>query len=346
MKRHALLSLAAAGLLVLAGCKPSDSGSGPASNTGGTPEKKARIAFVSNGVASFWVIAQAGVEKAAADLGVETQVIMPQGPANQKRVLEDLVSQRIDGIAVSPIDPANQTELLNMVAGRTKLITQDSDAPDSDRILYLGMNNYQAGRMCGQLVKEALPNGGKIMIFVGRTEQDNARLRRQGLIDELLNRSEDSTRNDPVNQVIEGNGFTILGTMTDNFDFPKAKANAEDALSKHPDLAGMVGLFAYNIPLMLEATEQAGKLGKVQVIAFDEADETLAGIQKGHVHGTVVQNPYEYGYQSVAVLKRIIEGDNSVVPADKFIDVPARIIRKADVDEFWADLKAKTATDE
>lgn len=337
MKRHAFLSFAAAGLLALVGCKPSEStpessSSGGASDT--TANKKARVAFVSNGVASFWVIAQAGVEKAAADLGVDAQVIMPQGAANQKRVLEDLVSQRIDGIAVSPIDPANQTELLNQIGERTKLITQDSDAPDSNRLLYLGMDNYQAGRMCGQLVKEALPNGGKIMIFVGRTEQDNARLRRQGLIDEMLNRSADSSRSDPVNQVIEGNGFTILGTMTDNFDFPKAKANVEDAHARFPDLAGIVGLFAYNVPLMIEATEQAGKLGKVKIIAFDEADETLAGIRAGHVHGTVVQNPYEYGYQSVAVLKRIIEGDATVIPESRFIDVPARTIRKANVEAF------------
>lgn len=331
-------------LVSITGCKPSETKTdAPGSSLPQTAgEKRHKVAFVSNGVASFWVIAEAGVNKAAADLGVDAKVYMPQGAANQKRVLEDLVSQGVEGIAVSPIDPANQTELINEVASRTTLITQDSDAPDSDRVLYIGMDNYQAGRMCGKLVKEAMPSGGRLMIFVGRTEQDNARLRRQGLIDELLNRSEDNTRNDPVNEVITGNGFTILGTMTDNFDFPKAKANAEDALSKHPDLDGMVGLFAYNIPLMLEAVEQAGKLGKVQVIAFDEADETLAGIQKGYVHGTVVQNPYEYGYQSVKVLKDILDGKADAVPAGQFVDVSARIIRKDNVDAFWADLKAKT----
>ena len=99
--------------------------------------------------------------------------------------------------------------------------------------------------------------------------------------------------------------------------------------------------FAYNPPLMLEALQQAGKLGKVKVIAFDEADATLAGIQKGTVHGTVVQNPYMYGYKSVEVLNEILKGNKSVVPASKFIDIPARQIRKDNVDEFWADLKAK-----
>ena len=69
-----------------------------------------------------------------------------------------------------------------------------SDVPSSRRLCFVGIDNYVAGRMCGDLVKRALPDGGKIMIFVGRTEQDNARLRRQGLIDAVLGRSVDPER--------------------------------------------------------------------------------------------------------------------------------------------------------
>src|SRR5690606_15498881 len=108
-----------------------------------------------------------------------------------------------------------------------------------------GMSNYEAGRMAAQLMKEALPNGGKVMVFVGRLEQDNARLRRQGFIDELVGREPDEKRFDPPAAQPSGNGFTVLGTLTDQFDRAKAKANVEDTLSKHPDLAGAVGLFAY-----------------------------------------------------------------------------------------------------
>jgi ribose transport system substrate-binding protein len=231
--------------------------------------------------------------------------------------------------------------LLNTAARRAKVLTHDSDAPNSDRLVYIGMDNYKAGRMCGDLVREAMPKGGTVMIFIGRMEQDNAKRRRQGTIDAILGRPENPSNFDPADKVLEGGGFKILGTLTDQFDQAKGKANAEDTLAKYPDIGGMVGLFAYNPPLMLEALQQAGKLGKVKVIAFDEADATLAGIQKGTVHGTVVQNPYMYGYKSVEVLNEILKGNKSVVPASKFIDIPARQIRKDNVDEFWADLKAK-----
>ena len=168
-------------------------------------EGKPSFAFVSNGVASFWTIAGVGVHKAGADLGVNTEVLMPaEGIPDQKRMIEDLVTKGIDGIAVSPIDPANQTELLNQAADKTTLITHDSDAPNSKRQVYIGMSNYDAGRLCGKLVKEALPKGGKIMIFIGRLEQDNAKLRRQGVIDEILGRDHNPSRYDEPGKELRG----------------------------------------------------------------------------------------------------------------------------------------------
>ena len=339
----ASLSLA---LLALSGCdKPSNTPApdgGAAKGGDAKPGKKLKIAFVSNGVASFWTIAAAGVKTAGEKLGVDAQTLMPvEGISDQKRMIEDLLTKGVDGIAVSPIDPANQTELLNQAAKRAKLITHDSDAPNADRLVYIGMDNYKAGRLCGDLVREAMPNGGTIMIFIGRLEQDNAKRRRQGMIDSVLGRKENPANYDPPGEVLKANGYTILGTLTDQFDRAKGKANAEDTLAKYPNINCMVGLFAYNPPLMLEALSQAGKIGKVKVIAFDEDDATLEGIKKGTVHGTVVQNPYMYGYKSVEVLNEILKGNVSVVPASKFIDIPARQIRKDNVDEFWTDLKAK-----
>ncbi|NNE92609.1 MAG: sugar-binding protein, partial [Verrucomicrobiales bacterium] len=302
-----------------------------------------RVAFVTNGVADFWTIAEAGANKAATDAGVELDVVMPAGGSTeQKQKIEDLMTRGVHGIAVSPIDPVNQTGLLNQAAAMTNVVTHDSDAPDSNRLAYIGMDNYTAGRMCGKLVKEAIPDGGSVMLLIGRMEQDNSKRRRQGVIDELMDRPEDPTNFDKPGSKIEGEKYVILDTLTDNFDRVKAKANAEDTLSRYPDVSCMVGLFAYNPPLILQALESGGKLGQVKVVGFDEDTETLAGIQSGTVHGTVVQNPYMYGHESVRMLAALAKGDESVIPEGRFMDIPARQIRKDNVDEFWADLKKKT----
>ena len=96
----------------------------------------------------------------------------------------------------------------------------------------------------------------------------------------------------------------------------------------------MVGLWSYNGPAILNAVKDANKIGKVKIVCFDEEDETLAGVKEGSIFATVVQQPFEFGYQSVKLMAQIIKGDKSAIPANKQINVPTLIIKKDSVDEF------------
>jgi ribose transport system substrate-binding protein len=106
-------------------------------------------------------------------------------------------------------------------------------------------------------------------------------------------------------------------------------------------MGGMVGLFEYNPPLIIEALERVGKIGKVKIMGFDENSLTLEGIKNGTVVATVVQNPYQYGYQSVKVLNGLHNGDKSVIPKSKFFDIPARVIDKSNVDAFAKEISER-----
>ena len=315
-------------------------------------EEKQKIAFVTNQIASFWNIAEVGCQDAAEDFNVEVDVRFPNEATatKQKQIVEDLLSSGIDGLAISPIDAVNQREMINRWAAKLPLITHDSDAPDSDRLLYIGVDNYAAGRTVGKLIKDAFPNGGKVILTIGRLEQDNAKKRQQGVIDELMDRKNEFEWRGEVEEVV-GDKFTVLTTLVDQGATQVAKQKAEDALNTYPDVDVIVGLFAYNPPAILQALRQANKINKVKVAGFDEDDATLQGIKDGTVIGTVVQNPYEYGYQSVRVLNELLKGNKDVIPESKYIDVPARAVTKdgrkvgdensEQVDEFWADLKEK-----
>src|SRR5712671_806594 len=311
--------------------------------TGSKPEAQPSFAFVTNGVADFWEHARAGANAAADELHVHVDVITPSSITDQTRKIEDLLTRGTDGIAISPIDPENQVEAINKAAAQTNLITHDSDAPQSNRLMYIGMDNYQAGLMCGKTLREAMPDGGKIVIFIGRLDQDNSKRRRQGVIDAFLGIEPDPKHNNPSGQelVSADKKYTILGTMTDQFDFAKAKANVEDAVTRYPDVNGMIGLFEYNPPLIIEALERVGKIGKVKIMGFDENSRTLEGIKNGTVVATVVQNPYQYGYQSVKVLNALHKGDKSIIPESKFIDIPARVIDKSNVDAFQKEISER-----
>ncbi len=339
----------AVSLSLLAACSgdPAPGTAGAAADPAAAGRPK--LAFVTNCVAEFWTIATFGVEAAEQEHGIDAVVQMPpNGTAEeQKRILEDLMSKGVQGIAVSPKDPQNMTALLDRVAARTLLITHDSDAPDSKRLCYVGMDNYDAGRLCGKLVAEAMPQGGAVVLLVGTLDQDNARRRRQGIVDELLGRSRDPSRFDAQDAVLKGDQYEIRATFTDQFERQKGKSIAQDALARWSDVGCMVGLFEYEPPLILEAVKSAGRLGKVAMVAFDENEATLQGIVDGHVHGTVVQNPYEYGRASMALLAALVREPDpakrgALLPKDGFLDIPARQIRKADVRAFWDDLRKKT----
>lgn len=146
-----------------------------------------RVAFITNSTDPFWQLAEAGCHRASEQFGCEVDVQMPSSGTieQQKRFLESNAAGDFDGVAISPIDPENQVGMINEAAESMHVICQDSDAPASKRQFYLGTSNYMAGRAAGQLIKEAVPGGGKVMLFVGKMEVLNAQERSQGIIDEL-----------------------------------------------------------------------------------------------------------------------------------------------------------------
>jgi len=313
-------ALAVASLIGIACQQPASNSTSNGSSNGTTAAKDLKLAFVTNNASDYWTIARKGVEKAdgeLADVSVEFKLPGEGTAAEQKRIIDDLISTGVNGMAISPVDPDNQTQLINDTAKKALVITQDSDAPKSERALYIGTDNVAAGRQAGELIKEALPEGGKIMVFVGKSDARNAAERLQGIKEALV-----------------GSKVEILDVRTDDTDRARAKSNAADTLVKHPDVAALVGLWSYNGPAILNAVKEAGKAGQVKIVCFDEEDETLAGVKDGAIFATVVQQPYEFGYQSVKIMAQILKGDKSVIPASKQINVPTLVVKKEDVEAF------------
>src|SRR5687767_11103869 len=278
-----------------------------------------RLAFITNNAADFWTIARKGTEKADAGLAdVEVEFRLGDGTAAaQKRILDDLLAKGVDGIAISPVDPANQTAMLNDAATQALVFTHDSDAPESKRECYVGTDNVAAGRQAGALIKEALPQGGKIALFVGKLDARNAQERLQG-----------------IKESIAGSAVQIIDVRTDDTDSVRAKANVSEMLVSHPDVAALVGLWSYNGPAILNAVRDAGRIGQVKIIAFDEEDETLAGVKDGSIYATVVQQPFEFGYQAIRLMRDYLRGEKSAIPAGKQVFIPTLVVKKDTVEEF------------
>ena len=313
MKKLLLASAVAAALLGLAGTSQS--------------QGKKTLAFVVNGASDFWKAAEAGVKKAQGELPNYTLVFKypeQSSAAIQTRMMDDLVAAGVAGIMVSAVDPKTMGDALNRVGGQVALFTTDSDAPNSKRIVYIGSSNVDAGKQAGQLMLKAMPNGGKCMGFVGLPGADNARERIDG-----------------VKETIKGSKIELVDVRADDIDQTRAKRNVEDTITARPEINCMVGFYSYNTPRIYEALKEAGKLGKVTIIGFDEDAITLGGVKEGTIVGTVVQQPYEWGYQGMKDMAKYLEGDKSFIPANHLIIIPTQIIDKGNVDAFWTELKAR-----
>jgi ribose transport system substrate-binding protein len=296
--------------MFISSCSKKEAGSGG----------KTKLAFITNNTANFWVFAKRGSEKAAGeipDIEVDFKLASDPTPAEQRRIVDDLLARGVKGIAISPVDPLNQRPYIDELASKITVVTCDSDIPGSRRKCYIGTDNVAAGRQAGEMIKEVLPQGGKIMLFVGKQDTQNAKERIQG-----------------IREAIAGTKIQVIDIRTDNVDQVRAKSNVADALVAHPDLACCVGLWNYNGPAILNAVTDAGKLGKVKIVCFDENEETLTGVRDGYIYGTVVQQPFEFGYRSMKVLANILKGKDAGIPADGMLIVPTIIIKKDAVEPF------------
>jgi ribose transport system substrate-binding protein len=166
-----------------------------------------------------------------------------------------------------------------------------------------------------------MPDGGQCMGFVGHLDAANYTERRDGF-----------------NKGVEGTKITLVDTREDGGDQTAAKRNVEDVLAANPDINCMVGFYSYSTPAIYQALKNAGKLGEVTVIAFDDDPITLGGVKEGSVAGTVVQQPYEWAYQGFKLMAAYLEGDKSGIPEDGVIIVPGQILHAADIDAYSANL--------
>ena len=295
-------------------------------NAGHAQDKKT-LAFVVNGASDFWKLAEAGVKKAQEELpNYDLQLKYPEqaAAAIQQRLMDDLVAAGVSAIMVSAVDPKSSTEALNRIGAQVPLFTTDSDAPDTNRVAYIGSSNTDAGMQAGEIAKKAMPDGGTCIGFVGLLGADNARERIDGM-----------------KAALAGSNVELIDVRGDDSDMTRAKRNVEDALAANPDIDCMVGFYSYNPPRIYEVLKESGKLGEITVVAFDEDPITLGGVKEGTVAGTVVQQPYEWGYQGMKLMAAYLEGDKSMIPADALVIVPTAIIDASNVDAFEAELKAR-----
>lgn len=270
-----------------------------------------KIAFVTGGSGNYWQLTMEGAREAAEKLGVELVVRMPEQSESveeQNEILTALGNNgEINGIAVSPLDADGQTPVINTLAASIPVVTFDSDAPQSSRHGFVGTSNFSAGLMAGTLVKRAIPEGGKIAVFVANLTKTNMQDRQAGFKTRIAESPV------PEESAIDPR-YTIVGFYPDLGDDEQCAANIRQVLSEQADVSCMVGMNARHGRILLDVLRDEDKLGKIKLITFDANEETLGGVEDGYIFATIAQDPFRYGFDAVNMLVSLCDGNDEYLP--------------------------------
>ncbi|CAN5268422.1 sugar-binding protein [soil metagenome] len=283
----------------------------------------------------FFDQARDGCKKAEAESNgeIECMYIGPGehgGGDEQVQIVQDLVSKKVDGIAVSPSNAAAMAVALQAAkeAG-IPVLTWDSDLlPENKdlRVAYVGTHNYDIGVNLAKLVMQIKPKGGKICIQSGGAAAANHNERMQGIRDTLSGKQSAAS---PGDALAGENGWTELQgcpLYTDD-DFPRSVQQFEDIMTKNPDLDAFVptGGFPQFIP---DANRAAvGKFKdkiaskSLALVVADTLPVQLDQMKEGLSLGQVGQRPFEMGYKSMFFLKDLKEGKTVADPTYTGLDV-------------------------
>ena len=276
----------------------------------------------------FFDQALAGCKKAEAELkgAVKCLYIGPGehgGGDEEAQIVADLITKKVDGIAVSPANaPAMANALQGASAAKIPVLTWDSDLLPKDkamRLAYVGTLNYEIGVNIAKLVQQIKPKGGAICIQSGGAAAANHNERMQGIRDTLSGaKSADSpgARLTGQNGWKEADGCPLY---TDD-DFGRAVQQMEDILGKYPDLDAFTptGGFPQFVPDAYEkvASKYKDKIasGALALVVADTLPMQMDLMKKGLSAGQVGQRPFEMGYKAMYFLKDIKDG--KAPPAD------------------------------
>lgn len=316
-----------------------------AAKTGGVtpapPTTPANYVFIAGGSDPYWELCVAGAEAEAERLGAHVTIKVPAGEGEaglkeQAGWLSEVDAEKIDGVAIGPIDPVRETTLLNTLAEKTTVVTVDSDAPASRRMFYVGSSNFEAGEIAAQLTREALPDGGQAIVLLASYAKTNAAERHEGFAEGLASEENEDAK------------VELVETYLDQGDPEQCRENLRVAMANHPDLGAIVCTFGYHGPIALE---ELGKLGgdrEIKLIAFDEDRRVLDGIRDERVYATIVQDPYMFGAEAIRMLSEVRSGRYLALPVAQRVDVGVHCmpVDKANLADFEARLNQRLGAQE
>ena len=329
MKKR-LFTLLVAGVMTISmtACGSSPAASGVASSGAQSSDQVNRdlsFAIVVKSMADqHWAVVKAGALQAAADFGVEVDVIGPNAESEvqqQIEMIENKIGEGVDGIAIAPSSPDTVLTVLKQAdAAEIPVLAIDTDIPNyENKKSFIGTGNEKAGEMGGAYAAELVGEGGKAVILRGRLGDTTHDQREAG-----------------ITAALEAGGVTVLEVRDCQAEAERAMNAMQDMLQRYDQIDVVVTTADLMAQGAQRAIESAGE--DIPVVGFDGTIPVSELVAQGTViKGTVAQSPFEMGYLAVENMIQLAEGKD----IEERIDSGAKLITPETAQAYLDVQKAK-----
>ncbi len=254
-------------------------------------KKTVKIALIAKSSTNpVFLSARTGAEAAAKELsakyGIDIVIDWRTPPTEDGQMQAQRIAQAVnegdDAIIISCSDAGKVTGAINDAAARgVPVMTFDSDAPQSKRFAFYGVDDVSSGEQVMSELAKQLSGKGKVAILAGNQNAPNLRKRAEGVVKEAANHP----------------GISIVGTFY-HIETPQdGAAEVVRVMSAYPDINGWAMIGGW--PLFTKSLLTDLDPNKVKVVAIDALPAELPYIAKGIAPVLLAQPTYKWGYVSV-----------------------------------------------
>jgi ribose transport system substrate-binding protein len=278
---------------------------------------KVKVIFIAmDSIDEHWLKVKAGTEDKAKELGnVDLSFNAPPGKVDanvQLAMVEDAITKKMDAILLAPLDrEALNPGVQKALAAGIKVIIIDS-AVSTNYDAFLATDNGAAGGSAADTLAKLVGERGKIAIINAQPGAATAMIRENGFKDQMKKYP----------------NINIIGVQYSDGDRTRAHNIATDFMTANPDLAGIYATNEGSTIGAGNAIEQAGKAGVVHFVGFDWSADTKALMERNVLEASMVQNPYQMGYQGVQIAVDLVTGKSI---ASKNVDTGVTVVTKANM---------------
>lgn len=264
----------------------------------------------------YWMTVVSGMQTVADDLDMKVVFLSPDTESKkevQDRLVESLIVNQIDVLAVSPIDSYSMPDYIGKAKERDIPIVSLDTRFENTEIPYIGIDNELVGYELGKELAGQMGHQGEAGIIAGDLRQSGHRQRVEGFLRYM--ETEDKIR--------------IVFTESGYANLQMSEKKVKEIFEKYPDVGG---IFATSAVTALGIAQEIDG-NRVKIVTVDEQKDVIDAVEQGRIAAFADQSGYEIGLKTIQYIDRMLRGEAQ----ETELLLPVHIVTKENLPEYTSD---------